>query len=274
MHAGWDAYLRRYAEERGLPQEYVDMGFWRWKVLPPKMRAIAERRGLDLRPKSSPGPSMKVLKGASSCAAGGFSAEAVVTVPRSRPFVSVEDALRTIGEVRCSEEYEIAMVRCRDGTAKLFGGGQVSVVSKTEDGASRLFERTVKALLRAQMCTSCGICAKRCPKGAVRVDDGLHVDPRLCTSCGICEGSCMVAHYYDKLLSLPSPTREDFLNAAGVTKSVVITPEVEQNVVLSARNIPGVVTTTARILSVYDIVNAKQLVIDKAALAIIEEVYA
>lgn len=200
MHAGWDAYLRRYAEERGLPQEYVDLGFWRWKVLPPKMRAIAERRGLDLRPKSSPGPSMKVLKGASSCAAGGFSAEAVVTVPRSRPFVSVEDALRTIGDVRCSEEYEIAMVRCRDGTAKLFGGGQVSVVSKTEEGASRLFERSVKALLRAQMCTSCGICAKRCPKGAVRVDDGLHVDPRLCTSCGICEGSCMVAHYYDKLL--------------------------------------------------------------------------
>ena len=67
---------------------------------------------------------------------------------------------------------------------------------------------------------------------------------------------------------------QDFLNAAGVTKSVVITPEVDQIVVKSARNIPGVVTTTARILSVYDIVNAKQLVIDKAALAIIEEVYA
>ena len=44
--------------------------------------------------------------------------------------------------------------------------------------------------------------------------------------------------------------------------------------VLSARNIPGAVTTTAKVLSVYDIVNAKQLVIDKAALAIIEEVYA
>ena len=57
-------------------------------------------------------------------------------------------------------------------------------------------------------------------------------------------------------------------------KAVVVTSELNQNVVLSARNIPGVVTTTARILSVYDIVNAKQLVIDKAALAIIEEVYA
>ena len=57
-------------------------------------------------------------------------------------------------------------------------------------------------------------------------------------------------------------------------KAVVITPEVNENVIKSARNIPGVITTTAKILSVYDIVNAKQLVIDKAALAIIEEVFA
>lgn len=77
-----------------------------------------------------------------------------------------------------------------------------------------------------------------------------------------------------KLDEVKTKTMKSFLDAAGATKSVVITPEVEQNVVLSARNIPGVVTTTAKVLSVYDIVNAKQLVIDKAALAIIEEVYA
>ena len=57
-------------------------------------------------------------------------------------------------------------------------------------------------------------------------------------------------------------------------KAVVITPEVNENVVKSARNIPGVLTTTAKILSVYDILNAKYLVIDQAALATIEEVYA
>ena len=57
-------------------------------------------------------------------------------------------------------------------------------------------------------------------------------------------------------------------------KAVVITPEVDQTVVKSARNIPGVVTTTARMLSVYDLVNAKYLVIDQNALAAIEEVYA
>lgn len=57
-------------------------------------------------------------------------------------------------------------------------------------------------------------------------------------------------------------------------KAVVITPEVNQTVVRSARNIPGVVTTTAKMLSVYDLVNARYLVVDQAALATIEEVYA
>ena len=77
-----------------------------------------------------------------------------------------------------------------------------------------------------------------------------------------------------KLDAIKTKPVKQFLDAAGVTKAVVITPEVNDIVVKSARNIPGVVTTTAKILSVYDIVNAKQLVIDKAALAIIEEVYA
>ena len=64
----------------------------------------------------------------------------------------------------------------------------------------------------------------------------------------------------------------DAVNCDG--KTVVITPEVNGSVVKSARNIPGVLTTSARMLSVYDIVNAKYLVIDQAALATIEEVYA
>ena len=66
-----------------------------------------------------------------------------------------------------------------------------------------------------------------------------------------------------------------FLSAVKVDgKAVVVTPEVDNVIVKSARNIPGVLTTVANILSVYDILNAKYLVVDKDALAKIEEVYA
>ena len=66
-----------------------------------------------------------------------------------------------------------------------------------------------------------------------------------------------------------------FLDAVKVDgKAVVVTPAVDEIIVKSARNIPGVLTTPSNNLSVYDLVNAQYLVVDQAALANIEEVYA
>ena len=74
--------------------------------------------------------------------------------------------------------------------------------------------------------------------------------------------------------AIKTKTMQGFLSTVGAKKAVLVTPEVNENVVKSARNIPGVVTTTAKILSVYDIVNAGKFIVDKAALAVIEEVFA
>ena len=66
-----------------------------------------------------------------------------------------------------------------------------------------------------------------------------------------------------------------FLDAIGVSgKALIVTPEVNKNVVLSARNLPGIITTFATLLNTYDIMYARTFVVDKAALGLIEEVYA
>ena len=66
-----------------------------------------------------------------------------------------------------------------------------------------------------------------------------------------------------------------FLAAVGAEKKpLVVTAEASQNVVKSGRNIPGCEVTFANLLNVYDIVNANKLVLDKAALQKIEEVFA
>ena len=66
-----------------------------------------------------------------------------------------------------------------------------------------------------------------------------------------------------------------FLNAVGVTgKALVVTAEANANVVKSGRNIPGCEITFANLINVYDVLNAKKLVLDKAALQKIEEVFA
>ena len=66
-----------------------------------------------------------------------------------------------------------------------------------------------------------------------------------------------------------------FLAAVGAeSKPMVVTAEPNRTVVLSGRNIPGCTVAFANIINVYDILNAKKLVLDKAALAKIEEVFA
>ena len=73
---------------------------------------------------------------------------------------------------------------------------------------------------------------------------------------------------------IKTKTMQSFLTAVNAGKAVLVTPEVNMNVVKSARTIPGVSATTAKLINVYDILNAKQLIVDKAALAVIEEVFA
>ncbi len=66
-----------------------------------------------------------------------------------------------------------------------------------------------------------------------------------------------------------------FLAAVGADcKCLVVTAANDLNVVKSGRNIPGCEVTFANLINVYDIVNAKKLVVDQAALAKIEEVFA
>ena len=207
LYSRWEDHLRGYSEERGLPSEYREMGFWRWKVLPPKMIKLAEEMEVDIKPRSKGEISMKMLKGASPCAAGGYSMEAVVNIPRNRDFSYVEDALRIVGDVRYSSEFEIAMLNTPKGKAKLFGGGQVSVTSDSPKDAEIVFEKAVKSLIRAEMCTQCGICAKSCRRRAIKISGGMRVDESKCNRCGKCETSCMVLHYYDKLMSRGDPGR-------------------------------------------------------------------
>ena len=79
-------------------------------------------------------------------------------------------------------------------------------------------------------------------------------------------------------IKMDAPKTKDFakfLAAVGADcKCLVVTAAVDQNVVKSGRNIPGCEVTFANLINVYDVLNAKKLVVDQAALAKIEEVFA
>ena len=77
-----------------------------------------------------------------------------------------------------------------------------------------------------------------------------------------------------KMDEIKTKTMQQFLTKLGVNcQAMIVTENVDEAVVKSARNIPGVTTTIATILSPYEVMKARALVVDKAALAKIEEVY-
>ena len=59
-----------------------------------------------------------------------------------------------------------------------------------------------------------------------------------------------------------------------VSKALVVLPEVDEKVVLSARNLPAIDTTIVQTMNVYDILKGDTLVLTKGAVAKIEEVFA
>ena len=78
-----------------------------------------------------------------------------------------------------------------------------------------------------------------------------------------------------KMEEIKTKAFKTFLTKIGVEgKALVVTENVDEAVVKSARNIAGVSTTVANILSPYMILTSGKMVVDKAALAKIEEVYA
>lgn len=65
------------------------------------------------------------------------------------------------------------------------------------------------------------------------------------------------------------------LGAVGADKkALIVLPEVDDMVIKSANNIPGVKTAQVNTINVYDILNADKLIIAKEAVSKIEEVYA
>ena len=122
--------------------------------------------------------------------------------------------------------------------------GGVAFAPKPRDYSYSLTKKTKRLALRSAL-------SSKAADEKIIVVDGLHMD------------------------EIKTKAFKQFLDAAGVAgKALVITEDVDDAVLKSARNIEGVSVTTATILSPYAILCGGTLVVDKAAVQKIEEVFA
>ena len=77
-----------------------------------------------------------------------------------------------------------------------------------------------------------------------------------------------------KLDEVKTKAMKVVLNNLNVSKAMVVLADNDQNVVLSARNIPDVITALPNTINVYDVLKYNTVILTKSAVASIEEVYA
>ncbi len=189
----WDAYLTKYMEDRGLPPEWKEYGLWRWKNAPKSIREEVQRvSGRDMseltRQTKTPetGPlTIKVQDGYSPCTMG-YSVEAALSRPINieavKPFCH---ALAWVVEVDPEGEYIEA------GFTTIYREGVIISKANVENDARTAIDHAFQAIVRAEQCVGCGLCAARCDPGALYMEDGkvkIHEDD--CVFCRDCFGPC------------------------------------------------------------------------------------
>ncbi len=122
--------------------------------------------------------------------------------------------------------------------------GGVAFAPKPRDYSYSLTKKTKRLAMKSAL-------SSKAADAKILVVDGLHMD------------------------EIKTRAFKQFLDAAGVSgKALIITENVDEAVLKSARNIEGVSVTTATILSPYTVLCGGTLVVDKAAVQKIEEVFA
>ena len=93
-------------------------------------------------------------------------------------------------------------------------------------------------------------------------------------SAKLAEGNLIVVDEI-KTAEYKTKTMVNMINAlGGARKPLIVLPEVDTMVIKSCDNIPGAKTALYNTINVYDILNAGKVVVDKAAVTMLEEVYA
>jgi len=166
-YSRWERYLRDYADEKGLGEEWLRYGLWRWKKSPGWVKG----RGIE-------------FKGIKRALGVYFSGENPIKTSLDLDIERVKSFASILGKW---EE--------RDGTVEVegicvIGNSEIKIIDENHR------EIVKKVVEQAVNCIGCGVCVGRCPTGALSIVElnGKRIakaDPKSCVSCREClKGPC------------------------------------------------------------------------------------
>jgi phosphoadenosine phosphosulfate reductase len=185
----WETKMREWATKYGFPEEWYQLGFWRWKTLPQGQMELVNELGLDITStRQSPGETLElnVTKGVAPCVKSGFSLEGSFSAGIDLNRIS--KILPIFGKTRLSEELGVLRAVSGENHISLFSSGSVVVRGPDEKSVEKLAEKLERATKRALLCQACGSCVPQCEYGALNLDEGkISVDESKCIGCLECD---------------------------------------------------------------------------------------
>lgn len=196
LYEEWDAALRTYAGSKGLPDEWIEYGAWRWRRIPPSYRQELEKAGVDIgrseaKAEETTNLRLFLAKGVSPCILG-YSIEGAFS--HGLDLERVANVLNIIGAV------EISQVEgwCAVDQVTVFDEGALIGKDQDPETLKEKVERVRRAVVKAEECVGCGVCIARCCEGALRIELGkIVVDAAACIHCGRCAEPCPAVTFGD-----------------------------------------------------------------------------
>jgi len=189
FHEKWTRKMKEWAEKYGFPDEWYELGFWRWKTLPQGQMNLVNQLGLEIsvsRQSPSEKIELNVTKGIAPCTKAGFSLEGAFSTGLDLNRVS--KIMPIFGKTRLSEELGVLRTVSGENHISLFSSGSVVVRGPDEKSVERLTETLERATKRALLCQACGSCVPQCEYGALNLDDGrISVNESKCIGCLECD---------------------------------------------------------------------------------------
>jgi phosphoadenosine phosphosulfate reductase len=189
LYKQWEEKMHEWAERYGFPNEWYELGFWRWKNLPKGQLELVNRLGLNISPsRQSPGEriELNVTKGVSPCTKSGFSLEGAFSsgIDLNR----ISKIMPIFGTTKVSEELGALRTTSGENHIALFSSGSVVIRGPDERTVKLLTDQFERATRRALLCQACGSCIPQCNQGALNLNTGkIAVDADKCVNCLECD---------------------------------------------------------------------------------------
>jgi phosphoadenosine phosphosulfate reductase len=181
--------LNTWAEKYGFPEEWVELGFWRWKKLPPGQIQLAQKLNLDItadRPAPAQDLRLNIVGGNSPCVDTGYSLQGQFStgIDLSR----AAKVMPIFGSTKLWTELGAIRTTVGKNTITLFSSGSMTLRGDDATQLETLADQIERAMKRAIFCQACGSCITQCEHGALHLDDGqISVDEDKCTNCLMCD---------------------------------------------------------------------------------------